>query len=739
MNVDRESKMSHSLLAESKEEKRNRFVKIFIEQGNWMDEDVLAFINDEFDNNVEDINWIFKTTLESKPSFSNRIFDVAMKNGPELRVLNDLGQTAIHIAAIHKQTYVIYELSDYFGDKNLSDNEGLTYFHVACMYDLTDLVQKYIDQGVDINLTFYKNGRRVSPLSLCLEHGSPMTLRFLLNNGADLKLYDDWNSEPLSCLKRIKRNLDKDWDEWEILANHHFKELLKQTTDSEIIENRSDDEGFTYLHAACMSGSIEMVQKFIDQNNDLDLIWCLADGTKESPLTLATEFKRIEMVEMLLKNGANPNIKQLGKSPLHVFLKVFTDYDRDSNLLDLFISYNCDVNEKDNNGCSPLFLCFENCIEEHCDEVGCEFHKLFINRKNLETLLKNKADISEVFANGQSILHLFISSEICRVCQIDFKSGPVRNRVGIELIKTLLKYGANVNAKDNNGDSPLHLAVLSCNLEVVEVLLAHGADVQSFDFSKLCWEYDWSISWLHKIIKFFLILHCLNDNGCIMDELSCLTVSKFLVNEINHSELCNEWERKIFVGSTNQIRSLLTSIKNRRGGDKLDEYDKADLAHLIYQQLQTIEKANMFSTAEMKDCLQQLQKSYMLEEEVICGIDTEISTEIENIKKLEIKDGLSLLDVCASSPGKAYYLLKNSNFWAVIDSRKFEDDFEEISDTIRGYIIKCFMRKFLMDFGLKYLTLLTQGKLPILCCEHLIQYLNYDDILNLCEAYVNKK
>ncbi|KAL7300098.1 hypothetical protein TKK_0007106 [Trichogramma kaykai] len=273
MNVDRESKISHSLLVESKEEKRNRFIKIFIEQRDWEDEDLLKFINDEFDNNVEDINWILKTAVESKSC--NKVVDVLMKNGTELHVLNDLGQTAIHIAAMNEESTAIYRFLNYFGDENLSDNEGFTYFHVACMYSRTELVQKYIDPGVDINLTFYKIGRTESALSLCLEKGTIDTLELLLNNGADLKMLDDWNEKPLRYLKRMKRDLIyKDWGKWKIITNHHFKELLKQTTDSKIIENRSDDERFTYLHAACMSGNIEMVQKLIDQKNDLDLIWC---------------------------------------------------------------------------------------------------------------------------------------------------------------------------------------------------------------------------------------------------------------------------------------------------------------------------------------------------------------------------------------------------------------------------------------------------------------------------------
>ncbi|XP_014237481.1 uncharacterized protein LOC106659431 [Trichogramma pretiosum] len=736
MSASKKQKMSHSPLGESREEKRNRFIKIFIEKEDWQEEDLLGFIVDEFDGNVEDVNWILKTAVESK-SWTYNIVEVLMKNGTELQVLNNLGQTAIHIAAMNDQSHsIIDELLNYIGDENLSDHQGFTYFHVACMYGCNELVQKYIDQGVDINLTFYKDGRKESPLSLCIENELCQTLELLLDSGADLKSLDDWNKEPLSCLKRIKRDTaKKDYCVWKIITNHYFEKLLKGEKDSALLENRSDSEGFTYLHAACLSGNIEMVQKFIHQKNNLDLIWRLADGTKESPLTLATEFKRIKILEMLLENGADPNMKDLGKNPLHVFFKFFLDEGVDSSLLDLLISYNCDVNEKDNDGRSPLFLCFENCNEQYncCDPqpwAPWRVSKLFSDRENLETLLKNKADANEVFENGQSILHLFIKSDICRLSKIDVVFGNQQNTVGIELIKTLLKYGADVNVKDDNGESPLHLAVLSCNFEVVEVLLAHGADVQSIDFSKLNWEYDWSTSWLDKMIKFFLILHCLNDKGHKMNESSCLIVLKFLTNQISHSELIEEWERKLLVGSLTQIRSLLTDDKD------------FFFANLVHKQLLIVEKYNSFMTTEMKDYLkgelQQLNRFCRLKEEDIRRLNDEVSIEIENLKKLEIKDGVFLWDVCASIPKKRYHLLKNSKLWTVIKSKEFEHDFSCISDVIKGYIIKCFMTTFFVDFGLKYLMLLTQGKLPILCCENLIKYLDNEDILNVCQVYLEK-
>ncbi|KAL7287278.1 hypothetical protein TKK_0018406 [Trichogramma kaykai] len=170
MSGSKKQKMSHSPLGESKEEKRNWFIKIFIEQEDWQEKVLLGFIVDEFDGNVKHVNWILKTAVESK-SWTLKIVNVLMKNGTELQVLNNLGQTAIHIAAMNDQSCnIIKELLNYVGDENLSDHQGFTYFHVAFMYSRNELVQKYIDQDVDINLTFCKDGRKESALSLCIEH-----------------------------------------------------------------------------------------------------------------------------------------------------------------------------------------------------------------------------------------------------------------------------------------------------------------------------------------------------------------------------------------------------------------------------------------------------------------------------------------------------------------------------------------------------------------------------------------
>ncbi|PVU72509.1 hypothetical protein DDW10_04100 [Sulfolobales archaeon SCGC AB-777_J03] len=50
-------------------------------------------------------------------------------------------------------------------------------------------------------------------------------------------------------------------------------------------------------------------------------------------------------------------------------------------------------------------------------------------------------------------------------------------RIGrVEIVKILLEHGANPNAKDNDGRTPLHYAASWIDAGVVKILLEHGAD-----------------------------------------------------------------------------------------------------------------------------------------------------------------------------------------------------------------------------------------------------------------------
>ena len=87
-----------------------------------------------------------------------------------------------------------------------------------------------------------------------------------------------------------------------------------------------------------------------------------------------------------------------------------------------------------------------------------------ILRRNIglvKLLLRSGANGNRKSSDGRTLLH-------CCVCL-----GHVR------IVELLITEGhARVNATDDKGDTPLHYAIVGCELELVKVLVQYGADLE---------------------------------------------------------------------------------------------------------------------------------------------------------------------------------------------------------------------------------------------------------------------
>jgi ankyrin repeat protein len=96
------------------------------------------------------------------------------------------------------------------------------------------------------------------------------------------------------------------------------------------------------------------------------------------------------------------------------------------------------------------------------------FVALADNKDVAELLLSRGAQVNAKDNDGYTHLHL--------------AAGPWMAGHGYkDMAELLLSSGADVNAKDNDGRTPLHLAVAMGDKDVVELLLANNADVNARD------------------------------------------------------------------------------------------------------------------------------------------------------------------------------------------------------------------------------------------------------------------
>jgi ankyrin repeat protein len=222
------------------------------------------------------------------------------------------------------------------------------------------------------------------------------------------------------------------------------------------------DEGKT-LHYAIDSGDIAVFRKVLDIITAKNYL-----GVKDAhaPLSMAALHGNLDMCKLLLERGADPNLCGIdGRYPIHyVFLNsakhpvsaVF-------NLIELLLK----------NGVPPINT---NSVYPHLVSAIhlCVGDRRFIDEgldiKLFELLIRRGADVNAESSLGSPLHVIAMTWPSC---------------FGPEVIPFLVKSGADINARDDAGQTPLHCAAaaggLPGNIAEMRQLLALGADVNAID------------------------------------------------------------------------------------------------------------------------------------------------------------------------------------------------------------------------------------------------------------------
>ena len=159
------------------------------------------------------------------------------------------------------------------------------------------------------------------------------------------------------------------------------------------------------------------------------------------------------MARELLNNGANANVENIqGETPLHLVSRgQYSTQERGVSVVQLLIERGSNVDTQDKSHLTPLHL-------------ASYYGKLEIVR----VLLHHGARVYTKGNLGQTSLHLALDGS--RSC-----------KDGLGIVRLLLQHGADMimNAQDGDGDTPLHLALNYGKLAIGRVLLIHGANANA--------------------------------------------------------------------------------------------------------------------------------------------------------------------------------------------------------------------------------------------------------------------
>ncbi|CAB1319924.1 unnamed protein product, partial [Coregonus sp. 'balchen'] len=339
-----------------------------------------------------------------------------------------------------------------------------TPLHFAAGFGRKDVVEHLLQTGANVHA---RDDGGLIPLHNACSFGHAEVVSLLLCQGADPNARDNWNYTPL------------------------HEAAIKGKIDVCIGEYKKDE-----LLEAARSGNEEKLMALLTPLN----VNCHAsDGRKSTPLHLAAGYNRVRIVQLLLQHGADVHAKDKGGLvPLHNACS-YGHFE----VTELLLKHGACVNAMDLWQFTPLHEAASKNRVEVCSLLlshGADPNLLNCHSKSAVDMAPTpelKERLTYEF-KGHSLLQAAREADMAKVKKtlaleiISFKH-PQTNETALhcavasphpkrkQVTELLLRKGANVNEKNKDFMTTLHVAAERAHNDILEVLQKHGAKVNAVD------------------------------------------------------------------------------------------------------------------------------------------------------------------------------------------------------------------------------------------------------------------